>query len=98
MQRSLLRLSFRLNMYQTGTEADWIPLDLVKLHSKDSQDLKKRSCPGPTCHEDVFFPLRKSERAILSAAVAHVQEDRFALVYSSQLLMQVKMSRISPMF
>lgn len=96
MQRSLLRFSFRLNMYQTGTEADWIPLDLVKLHSKDSQDLKKRPCPGPTCHEDVIFRIESESHAIGRGA-AHVQRGRFVLMYSSQLLTQVKTSRISHM-
>lgn len=32
VQCSLLRLSFRLTVYQTGTEADWIFLDSFKLH------------------------------------------------------------------
>lgn len=31
----LATFSFRLIMYHKGTEADWISLDLFKLHSQD---------------------------------------------------------------
>lgn len=52
VQCSLLRLSFRLNTYQTGTEADWNFLDLFKLHSQGFPGPGQEAIHRPRCPED----------------------------------------------